>query len=77
MVYGLLSGEPLAVDPRDLIAGHKRVEGFWLANWVRGQNVLTGTRVGLVGATGDASGPHLHFEVRLRGAAVDPLSALP
>ena len=43
----------------------------------RGQNVLTGTRVGLVGATGDASGPHLHFEVRLRGAAVDPLSALP
>ena len=43
----------------------------------RGQNVLTGTRVGLVGATGDASGPHLHFEVRLRGAAVDPLTALP
>jgi murein DD-endopeptidase MepM/ murein hydrolase activator NlpD len=43
----------------------------------RGQNVLTGTRVALVGATGDASGPHLHFEVRLRGAAVDPLSALP
>jgi NADPH:quinone reductase-like Zn-dependent oxidoreductase len=41
LVYGLLSGEPLTVDPRDLIAGHKRVEGFWLANWVRGQNVLT------------------------------------
>jgi len=43
----------------------------------RGQNLLTGTRVGLVGATGDATGPHLHFEVRLRGAAVDPLTALP
>jgi murein DD-endopeptidase MepM/ murein hydrolase activator NlpD len=43
----------------------------------RGQNILAGTRVGLVGATGDASGPHLHFEVRLRGAAVDPLTALP
>jgi len=42
-----------------------------------GQAVTTGNLVGLVGATGDASGPHLHFEVRLRGAAVDPRSALP
>ena len=42
----------------------------------RGMLVDTGTRLGLVGATGDASGPHLHFEVRFRGAAVDPSSAL-
>src|SRR4051794_5802936 len=42
-----------------------------------GQAVHTGSRLGLVGATGDATGPHLHFEVRLRGAAVDPASALP
>jgi murein DD-endopeptidase MepM/ murein hydrolase activator NlpD len=41
-----------------------------------GQRVVAGTRVGLVGATGHASGPHLHFEVRLRGAAIDPLTAL-
>ncbi|MGZ4258233.1 MAG: peptidoglycan-binding protein [Gaiellaceae bacterium] len=43
----------------------------------RGETVATGTRLGLVGATGDATGPHLHFEVRVRGAAVDPRSALP
>ena len=41
-----------------------------------GQRVATGAEVGLVGATGDATGPHLHCEVRVRGAAVDPLSAL-
>ena len=39
--------------------------------------VGAGVRVGLVGATGDASGPHLHFEVRVRGAAIDPVLSLP
>jgi murein DD-endopeptidase MepM/ murein hydrolase activator NlpD len=41
-----------------------------------GRRVTAGERLGLVGSTGDASGPHLHFEVRVRGAAADPLPAL-
>ena len=41
-----------------------------------GTPVTRGTVVGLVGQTGNASGPHLHFEVRVRGAAVDPAPAL-
>jgi hypothetical protein len=41
-----------------------------------GQRIATGARVGRVGATGEATGPHLHFEVRVRGAAVDPQPAL-
>ncbi len=38
-----------------------------------GQNVSQGETISLAGSTGHSSGPHLHFEVRVNGAAVDPL----
>ena len=38
-----------------------------------GQSVSQGETVSLVGSTGNSSGPHLHFEVRVNGVAVDPL----
>ena len=38
-----------------------------------GQTVAQGETVSLVGSTGNSSGPHLHFEVRVNGVAVDPL----
>ena len=39
----------------------------------RGQCVVAGDRVGSVGSTGRSTGPHLHFELRVRGASIDPL----
>ena len=39
-----------------------------------GDEVARGVTVGAVGATGRATGPHLHWTVRLSGARVDPLS---
>jgi hypothetical protein len=41
-----------------------------------GQSVLPGDVVGLLGATGRVTGPHLHWTVRLGAARVDPMRLL-
>ena len=38
----------------------------------KGQEVKTGDRLGLSGATGRVSGPHLHFGLKWHGATIDP-----
>jgi len=42
-----------------------------------GQMVAKGQRIGLMGATGWATGPHLHFEIRYQGVPQNPLDLLP
>lgn len=45
LVYGTLSEEPLSVHPRVLMVGAKRIEGFWLSEWVKDQGPLTMLRL--------------------------------
>jgi murein DD-endopeptidase MepM/ murein hydrolase activator NlpD len=69
--YGLLVTVAHGHGERTMYAHLSRIDvrvGVWIGQ---------GVRVGLIGATGDATGPHLHFEVRIRNAAVNPLRALP
>jgi murein DD-endopeptidase MepM/ murein hydrolase activator NlpD len=50
--------------------------GYWHQNQlavVAGQEVQSGDLIGFVGATGLVTGPHLHWELRLNGIAVEPL----
>ncbi|PZE74270.1 hypothetical protein DEI92_11245 [Curtobacterium sp. MCBD17_034] len=55
------------------VYGHMEDDSFEV---VEGQHVAVGDELGLVGSTGNSTGPHLHLEVHVDGVAVDPIAWL-
>jgi murein DD-endopeptidase MepM/ murein hydrolase activator NlpD len=72
--YVVVAGD----DGRDYVFMHLQAGSTAVA---KGQPVLAGQRIGLVGHTGDAQGPHLHFEIWVNGwwasKASTPIDPLP
>ncbi|HEX2413263.1 MAG TPA: peptidoglycan-binding protein [Solirubrobacteraceae bacterium] len=64
-----------------VVIQHRMGMTSWYAHLSRirvrvGTCLVAGRIIGTVGSTGNATGPHLHFELRVGGAPVDPLSGL-
>ncbi|HEY4224728.1 MAG TPA: M23 family metallopeptidase [Pseudolysinimonas sp.] len=65
IVTSQLSGQTVKFTYAHMTAGSSAI--------VLGQRVEVGDFLGLVGMTGEATGPHLHFEVNVNGTTIDPI----
>lgn len=65
-------GNTVIIDHGDnvwTLYGHIRNGGIKVE---KGDKVKRGQKIAEVGSTGNSTGPHLHFEVRINGSPVDP-----
>ena len=69
LVYGTLSGEPIRVDSRKMIAGKRVLEGFWLGYWMQSRSKIRSlglfrevTKLIRAGVLSTPPGPRFPFE---------------
>ena len=75
MLFRSAYGNSVSVDHgQDLSSFYAHLDRVLTAP---GRRVRRGQVIGLVGSTGNATGPHLHFELRWRNRWLDPLAVLP
>ena len=67
-IDSIVGGQPISTLYGHMTYGSRQV--------VSGQSVAAGQLIGAVGSTGSSTANHLHFEVRVNGALVDPLAWL-
>ncbi len=75
----IVHAEPRAGYGQVVVVDH----GYGIETWYghtsrilvkKGEHVKRGQSIALVGNTGRSTGPHLHYEVRINGTPVDPLT---
>lgn len=62
-------GNHIYIQEGDVVTIYAHCKTLYVKN---GDKVTAGQKIGEVGATGNATGPHLHFEIRKAGRKVDP-----
>lgn len=71
VAYGPTHGNCVIIDHGDgVFSGYSHMSRF---NVQVGQMVNKGDVIGFVGSTGMATGPHVHWEIDVRGVPVDPV----
>ena len=71
--YGGYGNYILIDDGGGYSTGYGHLSAFYVST---GQQVKQGQAIGAVGCTGECTGPHVHFEIRVNGKPVDPAPRL-
>ncbi|MCL2383292.1 MAG: M23 family metallopeptidase [Oscillospiraceae bacterium] len=65
----MVIGNHIKIQNGNLVTLYAHLSSIYVSE---GEYIQKGQAIGEVGATGNTTGPHLHFEIRKQGRFVDP-----